>query len=138
MKYLTKHFWFFCLSAVVLGVLFYSSLNWLLITENYAWIFVAAIVYGVSMFLSGRYFGIRNTNESGLNDWGVFFHIATFIIWGGVSFIWTALPDCIMCNYPLGIILSIWGVILAMHIYFFFKYRNFNSINGFEKEEIFE
>jgi len=91
------------------------------------------------MYVSGRYFGIKEYKYLPIGDIGFRFHVSTFIVFLIVSYLMYYL-GYMSNSEPRGILditISIWGIFLIIHMILFFKSKN-DNIMGINKEDIFD
>lgn len=70
MKMLTKNLLRFAIAATLLTIAFRHSLSTALESKQYALVTLIAILYSISMFASGWYFGKKDRNDLELHDIG--------------------------------------------------------------------
>ena len=91
MKTLTPYLLRFALAAVVLTIIFRYFLSYGIEIQTKTIIISSAIIYGISMFSSGLYFGKKDGEYLPIFDVGFRFHLATYVIHNGISLLWIGL-----------------------------------------------
>lgn len=129
----------FALTVTVLTITFRYFLSHGVKDKSLIITLVAAILYGVIMFISGWFFGRRDVEYFPIYDVGFRFHLAAFLIYNIVSLSWFVLgfnahDENINIIYATALI---WGAILITHFFFFLCTRK-NSINNLYKKDLFE
>ncbi|WP_134088094.1 hypothetical protein [Olivibacter sp. XZL3] len=92
-----------------------------------------------SQFASGWFFGRKDANFLPLYDIGFRFHLATYVIYHGISLLWFALAlnakqETIDSLYRS---LLLWGFFLAIHFIFYLRTRK-DTIKNLSKDDLFE
>ncbi|WP_037320335.1 hypothetical protein [Salegentibacter sp. Hel_I_6] len=139
MKTITLDLMKFALTVTILTILFRYSLSYGI--ENLLGIVItlSAVIYGISMFISGWYFGRKDGEYLPIFDVGFRFHLTTYLIHNGISLLWIGLgfgSKYENLNVPIMVVI-IWGVFLLIHFIFYLWARR-NSIHNLNKEDIFE
>ena len=136
---ITKPLVQFIVVTTLLTILFRISLSELLKEQLWNFVLIPPIIYFILMYVSGRFFGIKEFDYLPLGDLGFRFHVSTFIVFFAVSYLMYFLKY--MSNSePRGILditLLIWGLLLFTHFIFYQKFKR-NNIKGISKEDIFE
>lgn len=139
MKAFTKNLILFSIGALVLTILFRYSLSTMLRKELFEHIWLITILYALSMFILGWFFGKRDRQTLPLYDIGFRFHLATFIICNLIAELWFLMG--LQSDYEkirvVHLTIIIWGIVLLIHFFFYLITRK-NSIKGLKKSEIFE
>ena len=139
MKTLTPYLLRFALAAVVLTLVFRYFLSYGIEIQTKTIVISSAIIYGISMFSSGLFFGKKDGEYLPIFDVGFRFHLATYVIHNGISLLWIWLG--FGSKYEkLEISLMVatyWGIFLFLHLIFYLWARR-NSINNLDKEDLFE
>ena len=139
MKTITPFLLKFALTATVLAIIFRYFLSYGIDNKTIIIIVLSSVIYGVSMFVSGWYFGKKDGDYLPIYDVGFRFHFTTYLIHNLVSELWFVFG--FNSNYErIGVIhftAIIWGIILLLHFLLFLKARK-NSINNLDKAELFE
>lgn len=139
MKTITPFLLRFALTATFLTMTFRYFLSYGI--ENKSWIIIilSAILYGVTMFISGWYFGKKDGEYLPFYDVGFRFHFTTYLIHNLISLLWFVFDfnshyERIETVYTTAIM---WGIFLIAHL-LFFLYARKNTINNLDKEDLFE
>ena len=136
---ITKPLVQFIVVTTLLTILFRISLSELLKEQLWNFVLIPPIIYFILMYVSGRFFGIKEFEYLPIGDIGFRFHVSTFIVFFAVSYLMYFLKY--MSNSePRGILditLLIWGLLLFTHFIFYQKFKR-NNIKGISKEDIFE
>lgn len=139
MKIFTKNFLYFILAACVIISICRVALSYALNAHNLSAVIMVSILWGLTMFSAGWYFGKRDGNELPLYQSGYRFHLFTYLLFGSISYAWFVFGN--KSKYEnlnqLYSTLIIWGIFLLIHTTFYLLNRN-KSIKGLEKSEIFE
>jgi hypothetical protein len=136
---ITKPLIQFIVVTTILTVLFRISLSELLNRQLWNYVFIPPVIYFISMFLTGRYFGKKDYEFLPIGDIGFRFHLSTFVVFFTVSYSMYYL-EYMSNSEPRGILdttLLIWGILLFTHFVFYQKSKR-NNIRGINKEDIFE
>lgn len=102
-------------------------------------LWITAVIYFFFNFFIGWIFGKRDYESLPLYDIGFRFHFATYLLFNGVSVIWFLLNFNSRFE-SIGIVYitaGFWGIGLLIHFIFYLISRK-NTINGLNKEDIFE
>ncbi len=139
MKTITPFLLRFALTATVLTIIFRYSLSYGIENKSLIIITLSAILYGVAMFISGWYFGKKDSEYLPIYDVGFRFHFTTYLTHNLISLLWfvfgfNSQKEKIVTIYITAII---WGTLLLVHFIFFLWARK-NSINNLNKEDLFE
>ena len=136
---ITKSLIQFITVTTFLTVIFRISLSEFLNEQLWSFVFIPPLIYFILMYVSGRYFGIKEYKYLPIGDIGFRFHVSTFIVFLIVSYLMYYL-GYMSNSEPRGILditISIWGIFLIIHMILFFKSKNDNII-GINKEDIFD
>ena len=136
---ITKSLIQFITVTTFLTVIFRISLSEFLNEQLWSFVFIPPLIYFILMYVSGRYFGIKEYKYLPIGDIGFRFHVSTFIVFLIVSYLMYYL-GYMSNSEPRGILditISIWGIFLIIHIILFFKSKN-DNIMGINKEDIFD
>ena len=87
MKLFTLRLFQFAFCALLVTILFRYILNICIVQNGWILPVLCSIVYFGSMFLCGLYFGRKDEIENGIHDIGFRFHITTYIMCIGISFL---------------------------------------------------
>ncbi len=136
MKIFTKSFTSFIIFAAIFTIIFRASLSALLNNESYIMVWVAAVAYGILMFVIGVYFGKRDSIESVIYNLFLRWNGGTFIVFGIISYVWMLFgnPAPSESLGVLNITMIIWATI-GVVVYLIMRHY---SIKGIEKSEIFD
>ncbi len=136
---ITKSLIQFITVTTFLTVIFRISLSEFLNEQLWSFVFIPPLIYFILMYVSGRYFGIKEYKYLPIGDIGFRFHLSTFIVFLIVSYLMYYL-GYMSNSEPRGILditISIWGIFLIIHMILFFKSKN-DNIMGINKEDIFD
>lgn len=139
MKALTRNLMYFAVLFFIGAIVFRYSLSESIENRSYNLIWIIAVIYFFFNFFIGWFLGKRDYESIPLNDIGFRFHFVTYFLFNTVSMLWFSLGfnshfESIRIVY---IIALFWGIGLLIHFIFYLIERK-NSINGLNKEEIFE
>ena len=139
MKTMTKHLAGFAATALILTIAVRASLSFLLEARQFALTYVVAGIYAICMFAAGWLFGEKESQHLPIYDIGFRYNLITFLIFNGISELWFILGfnsdyERISSVHFAAIL---WGTIVLIHYFFFLRYRK-KSINGLNKEDLFE
>ena len=139
MKTLTKNLMYFAIFFFIGAIVFRYGLSHFIENRSYNQIWIIAIIYFFYNFFIGWFFGKRDYESIPLNDVGFRFHFVTYFLFNLVSVLWSLFGfhshfESIRLVY---IIALSWGFGLLIHFIFYLIERK-NSINGLNKEDIFE
>ena len=127
------------LVTTLLTILFRISLSELLNNQLWNLVFIPPLIYFILMYVSGRFFGIKEYEYLPIGDIGFRFHVSTFLVFLIVSYLMYYL-GYMSNSEPKGILditILIWGIFLIIHMILFFKSKN-DNIKGINKENIFD
>ena len=136
---ITKSLIQFITVTTFLTFIFRISLSEFLNEQLWSFVFIPPLIYFILMYVSGRYFGIKEYKYLPIGDIGFRFHVSTFIVFLIVSYLMYYL-GYMSNSEPRGILditISIWGIFLIIHMILFFKSKN-DNIMGINKEDIFD
>tara|TARA_B100001093_G_scaffold506142_1_gene564591 strand:+ start:632 stop:1054 length:423 start_codon:yes stop_codon:yes gene_type:complete len=136
---ITKSLIQFITVTTFLTVIFRISLSEFLNEQLWSFVFIPPLIYFILMYVSGRYFGIKEYKYLPIGDIGFRFHVSTFIVFLIVSYLMYYL-GYMSNSEPRGILditILIWGIFLIIHMILFFKSKN-DNIMGINKEDIFD
>lgn len=139
MKSITKHLIKFGVAAILLTALFRIGLSYGIEHQSISIVSIFAIGYGLTMFLSGLYFGKKEGEELPIYDVGFRFHLVTFLVHNGITELWFMLG---MQSNSESIVYvrwstAIWAFILLIHTGFYLWTRK-NTIQNLDKKDLFE
>ncbi|HNR41038.1 MAG TPA: hypothetical protein PKL65_02305 [Bacteroidales bacterium] len=139
MKTITLFLIRFALSATALTIIFRYGLSYGMENKSAFVVASAAIIYGITMFILGWYFGKKDGEYLPIYDVGFRFHFTTYLVFNTVSLLWFVLGlnahnEKVKIIYITAII---WGAVLITHFLFFLWTRK-NSINNLYKEDLFD
>ena len=136
---ITRPISLFILIITLFTILFRISLSEFLNEQLWNFVFIPPMIYFILMYVSGRFFGIKEYKYLPIGDVGFRFHLSTFLVFFIVSY--TMYHYGFMSKWEtreiLDITLLIWGTILFTHLIFYLKSKR-NNIKGMNKEDIFE
>ena len=135
---LTKPLVQFILVITLLTILFRISLSELLNNQLWNLVFIPPVIYFILMYVSGRFFGIKEYEYLPIGDIGFRFHLSTFVVFFTVSYSMFYL-EYMSGSETRSIIdttLLIWGILIFIHFVFYQKFKR-NNIKGINKEDIF-
>lgn len=136
---ITRPISLFILIITLFTILFRISLSEFLNEQLWNFVFIPPMIYFILMYVSGRFFGIKEYKYLPIGDVGFRFHLSTFLVFFIVSY--TMYHYGFMSKWEtreiLDITLLIWGTILFTHLIFYLKSKR-NNIKGINKEDIFE
>ena len=139
MKTITPSLQRFALTTTILTVVFRYFLSYGIESQNQLVMILSAILYGLSMFAAGWYFGVKDGEYLPIFDVGFRFHTTTYVIHNGISLLWIGLgfgSHYEKIDTPLMTTIY-WGVFLFIHFLFYLWARK-NSIDDLDKDEIFD
>jgi hypothetical protein len=99
----------------------------------------SAIIYGVSIFITAFMLGKSEDIHIGVIYLGFKYHLMTYVIFNGVTFLWHSLGFASKhedFSHVLILIIA-WGIGLLIH-FLFSLLSSKNAIKGIPKEDIFE
>ncbi|MEO9483987.1 MAG: hypothetical protein ABJG47_11095 [Ekhidna sp.] len=132
---MSKNLKYFSGLAMLFSVIFFHYLYTNLIIEHYENILAYAVIYGVSLFISGLILGYNDPVRGSRLDLGYYYHLVTFIIVNFVGLI-SLLAAMGFNTYNLLIgTLSILPWTLGLFVHYYFSNK---SIKGFDKQSAFE
>ncbi len=139
MKLVTKNLMFFAFFFFIGAVVFRYGLSYFLENLRYNQVWIITVLYFVFNFAIGWFFGKRDRELLPLYDIGFRFHFVTYLIFNSVSLFW------FLCGFhsqsenirAIFTMIIFWGIGLLIHYIFYLLARK-KTINGINKEEIFE
>lgn len=139
MKAITKNLMYFAVLFFIMAIIFRYSLSDFIENRSFNLIWIIAVIYFFLNFFIGWFFGKRDYESIPLNDIGFRFHFVTYLLFNLVSVLWFSFGinsqyESIRVVYNTALF---WGIGLLIHFIFYLLERK-NSINGLNKEEIFE
>ena len=139
MKFITKNLVYFAVASTALTLAFRFVLSAMLTNEYYTSVDIPAILYGLSMFATGWYYGFKDGRELPVYDVGFRFHLVTFIAFHVVSSTWFLLGLNAETEKWNSIVTGvlIWGFLIAVHFVIYLILRK-RSIDGLDKAELFD
>ena len=139
MKALTKNLMYFAVLFFMGAIVFRYSLSDFIENRLLNLIWIIAIIYFFFNFFIGWFFGKKDYESIPLNDIGFRFHFVTYFLFNMVSVLWFLFGfNSHFENIRIVYITALfWGIGLLIHFIFYLIERK-NSINGLNKEEIFE
>lgn len=139
MKTITKYLVGFAVTTVVLTVIFRLCLSCSLANEEFVLANISGIIYFLAMFASGFFWGKKDGEYLPIYDVGFRFHCSTYLIFIAISELWfvlginSALEKVDTIHYTA----IFWGFIILIH-FFIYIYCKRKSINGLNKDDLFE
>lgn len=129
----------FTIIAVLLTIAFRLALSTSITNKMTIYVILASIIYGVTMWINGRYFGRKEYDNIPIYDIGFRFHLSTFIAHNLVSLFWFMLGfeshyESIKIIYLVAVI---WSLLLMIHFFYFLSARK-SSIKNLDKDDLFE
>jgi|SRR5690606_14254758 len=139
MKTITKYLVQFAIAASFLTLLFRISLSYGVENQSNWIVVLSSVIYGLAMFVTGRYYGQKDEKHLPVLDIGFRFHLTTFLVHNVISYLW------LLCGFAsqyekiiaLNIVLLIWGSILIVHFVVFLFTRR-KAIKDLDKEDLFD
>lgn len=137
MKLFTLRLFQFAFCALLVTILFRYILNICIVQNGWILPVLCSIVYFGSMFLCGLYFGRKDEIENGIHDIGFRFHITTYIMCIGMSFLSFYIGWETETFKSIAITALCWGGILLVHFILFLLEQK-KTIKGYSKDDLFE
>lgn len=139
MKIITNYLVKFALTATLLTLLFRFFLSSGIENHSTIGITLTAVIYALSMFAAGWYFGRKDGEHLPIFDVGFRFHLTTYLVHNGITLLWIGLGfGAKNENLNLSIMIAVyWGIFLFLHFIFYLWARK-NSIDNLDKEDLFE
>lgn len=129
----------FTLVTLILTILFRLTLSTTITNMFTVGIILSAIIYAISMWINGSYFGKKEYEYLPIYDIGFRFHFATFIAHNGISILWFVFG--FQSHYEtintIFITAAIWSVFLVIHFFYFLSVRK-SSIKNLDRDDLFE
>ncbi len=147
MRVFTKRLWQFAGCALAVSIAFHCVLNFCMGSYVLGCVLLS-VAYFCMMYFMGWYFGRKDNLENNIYDIGIRWHVVTFLICNGLSYLFWYLFFCESRNGVsrdvAGSVLEginwsvlVWSMFLAVHFLAFLFTRK-NAIKGYSKDEIFE
>lgn len=129
----------FTITTIILTIIFRISLSTSITNESMIAVILSAVVYAISMWINGSYFGKKEYEYLPIYDIGFRFHLSTFIAHNMVSILWFVFGfeskyENINVIYITALI---WSVFLIIHLVYYLSIRK-SSIKNLDKEDLFE
>lgn len=139
MKLITSNLLKFAGTATLLAVIFRFCLSFGIENHSNLMIFLCALLYFLTMFYTGWYFGKKDYEHLPLYDVGFRFGLTTFLIHNLVSELWFIFGfnsnlESIKSVHNTAII---WGIFLLFHFIYFLWTRK-RTIDHLSKDDLFE
>ena len=83
---ITKPLVQFILVTTLLTILFRISLSEVLNNQLWNLVFIPPVIYFILMYVSGRFFGIKEYEYLPIGDIGFRFHLSTFVVFFTISY----------------------------------------------------
>lgn len=135
----TKYLLGFAFAITILTIIFRYFLSYGIENKMTSIIVLSAVIYSISMFMSGWYFGKKDGEYLPIFDVGFRFHLTTYIVHNLISELWFVFG--FNSHYENVSIIHAtamyWGIFLVLHFVFYLWARK-KSINGLNKDELFE
>ena len=134
-QYLSK----FAITILILTVVFRYSLSSLLSNKEFILVFIPAVLYFLSMFSAGWYFGKKDKEFLPIFDIGFRFHFVTYIVFTLMSEMWFLMGFASKYENikTVHITALIWGFLMITHFILYLMAKK-NSINDLDKSDLFE
>ena len=139
MKIITSPLLRFVLISAILTVLFRYVLSYGIEHQLTAVIILAAVIYGVLLFITGWYLGMSDAQYLPILDVGFRFHLTTYVVHVGISELWFLSGSNSSLKHISTVHLTaiIWGSFLLIHFIIFMVVHK-KSIRGLDRSELFE
>jgi|SaaInlStandDraft_1057018.scaffolds.fasta_scaffold18744_4 hypothetical protein len=129
----------FTLVTIILTILFRIGLSTSITNGMMIAVILSAIIYAISMWINGSYFGRKEYEYLPIYDIGFRFHLSTFIAHNLISLLWFVFGfeskyENINVIYITALI---WSVLLIIHFVYYLSVRK-SSIKNLDKEDLFE
>lgn len=139
MKILTNSILLRFIGVIALwNILFRFSLSYVL--ENEFWIgaIVPPVIFFLTMYQTGRYFGLKQWNDLPMNT-SFTYHLSNFVVFFLVSygFYFSGLLSKYEPISSLNYTLVFWGIGLIVHFLYYWKEMK-NSIKGLDRDQLFD
>ena len=139
MKSLTKNLIYFAIFFFIGVIVFRYSLSYYIENQLFNATIIIAVIYFLYNFGIGWFFGKKDHESLPLYDIGFRFHFVTYLLFNIMSILWFQLGlnshyESIRVVYITALF---WGIGLLIHFILYLFARK-NSINGLNKNEIFE
>lgn len=139
MKYFTKNLLIHSAILLLTSFLFRYLISWSLSNNYFTGVWVIASIYCTSVYIMIWRFSILDQKHLPFYDLGFRFHLATYLIWLLVSYIWFSVGSISTHEHINQVHISglYWLIALVMHflIYLFTRKKSFK---GLKKSEIFD
>lgn len=139
MKTITKNLMYYAIFFFTAAIVFRYCLSATLENRSFTLVWILAVGYFLFNFFIGWFFGKKDYESLPLYDIGFRIHFLTYILFNMVSVLWFLFGFNSQFE-NIGIVFSIalfWGIILLLHFVFYLIERK-RTINGLNKEDIFE
>lgn len=139
MRTITKYLIGFAVTAAILTVVFRFCLSYFLANKDFIMASISGVIYFVAMFTSGFFWGKKDGEYLPIYDVGFRFHFSTYLIFIVISELWFILginsvyEQINVVHYTA----MIWGFFILIHFFIYIYYRR-KSINGLNKNDLFE
>ena len=139
MKTITRYLLRFAITATILTLLFRYFLSYGIENKSDITIVLSAIIYGITMFVSGGYFGKKEGEYLPIFDVGFRFHLTTYLVHNGIFLLWIGLGfGAVNETLSLAVMIAVyWGFFLLLHFGFYVWAKKY-SIKNLNKNDIFE
>lgn len=139
MKTITPFLLRFALFASLLTIAFRFFISYGIDNKSTILVGIVAVVYFLSLFFGGWYFGKKDGNYLPIYDVGFRFHLTIYLIYNVISEGWFFfdLNSSFENIRSIHLTALLWGGFLMIHfIVYLFKRKN--SINDLSKEDLFD
>lgn len=138
MKIFTRQLIVFAILLAVYTLVFRMGLSYFIGSKAWILLWGSAILYGTIIAFTAYFLGKADAQDNPFFDLGLRFHVASYVIWSGVSFAWFYLGNPHKYERVTDILypLIIWSFILVLHTAAFLITRK-KTIRGIRKDEIF-
>lgn len=135
MNFINSYVLRFSVFAAIFSTMFYLSLEYFISNKNPGMIWIAAVLYGLTMFLSGLLIGRRDIYEGYI---GLNYHAATYVICNTVPIVLIGIGWLTVLGYKMiFFIMAVWGLSLLIHLLAYMGKRKSN-LKGFDKKALFD
>ncbi len=126
MKKLSPFLIAFASIAAVFTLIFRYNLSFALDSQSQEKIILSALIYGISMFIAGSYFGQIDRKSQTGRDFGLRFHLSTYLVYNILSVLWFNLGlnsrfETVDSVYST---IIIWGLFLSIHFIMVLLFKN--------------
>lgn len=139
MKTVTRYLVGFAIAAFLLTIAFKCSLSFSLDRQQFVATKIFSVLYALSMFAFGWFFGKKDGAYLPIFDVGFRFHFTTFVIHNLVCGLWFLLKLNSVREKAESFytILIVWGILLLAHFIIYLALRK-KTIDGLNRDDLFE